>query len=158
MLDSAYLAVHYVNCRESKHLQPRVCRMPMTDRPMYRWRSMTDEQRDQVRKHRRENALPRHSPPHYRGETGLYLLTAACFEHRPVIGVSPERMAGFEIDLLKVLHEKSEEIFAWIVLPNHYHGLVRAANIDGLLWQLGRLHGRTSYDWNGEENGRGRQV
>ena len=40
----------------------------------------------------------------------------------------------------------------------HYHALVEAPNILKLLHELGRLHGRTSYTWNGEENTRGRQV
>jgi putative transposase len=43
-------------------------------------------------------------------------------------------------------------------LPNHYHVLVRTDNIEALRHELGKLHGRTSYSWNGEENQHGRQV
>ena len=39
--------------------------------------------------------------------------------------------------------------------PNHYHALVGAADILGLLHELGRFHGRTSHAGNGEENARG---
>ncbi|MCL4693438.1 MAG: hypothetical protein KJ060_13130, partial [Candidatus Hydrogenedentes bacterium] len=42
--------------------------------------------------------------------------------------------------------------------PNQDHALVEAADILGLLRQLGKRHGRTSYAWNGEENSRGRKV
>ena len=128
------------------------------DRPMYRWRGMTDEQREQVRKHRREQRAPWHSPPHFESDSGLYLITAACFEHVPVIGASPERMAAFETDLLAALDEHSQTIFAWVVLPNHYHALISTRDVIELLQHLGRLHGRTSFNWNGEEGCRGRKV
>ena len=85
-------------------------------------------------------------------------MTAACYEHRPYIGHSPERMDGFTHELLAVLHAGSTQIFAWCVLPNHYHALVEAPDILGLLRGLGRLHGRMSFMWNGEESTRGRQV
>lgn len=45
-----------------------------------------------------------------------------------------------------------------VCLPNHYHALVEAADVLSLLRALGKLHGRTSYTWNGEENSRGRKV
>ncbi len=63
------------------------------DRMMYRWRGMNAEQREHVRKHRQEHRLPFHSPPHYQSDCGLYLMTAACFDHKPIIGTSPERTA-----------------------------------------------------------------
>jgi putative transposase len=47
---------------------------------------------------------------------------------------------------------------AWCVLPNHYHLLIRTGDIKQTVNQLGRLYGRTSYRWNGEEEARGRKV
>ena len=44
------------------------------------------------------------------------------------------------------------------MLPNHYHALIETSDILGVLNDLGRMHGRLSYCWNGEENTRGRQV
>ncbi len=85
-------------------------------------------------------------------------MTAACFEHRPVIGVSPERMAAFEFELLATCNAACSAIFAWIVLPNHYHVLCKTDDVHGLISVLGRLHGRTSFAWNREEDTRGRQV
>jgi putative transposase len=128
------------------------------DRPMYRWRRMTSAQRKVALEHRQKHRLPWHSPPHYAGDSELYLVTAACYEHRQVIGVSPERMADFEAELVKITTATSKQVFAWNVLPNHYHVLVHELNIKGLLKTLGQLHGRTSFYWNGEENCRGRQV
>ena len=59
---------------------------------------------------------------------------------------------------MTALQENSDKLFAWIVLPNHYHALVNAPDIRGLLSALGRLHGSSSYKWNGEDDTRGRQV
>ena len=46
----------------------------------------------------------------------------------------------------------------WVLLPNHYHALFNARDLDVLLADVGRLHGRTSFRWNGEETCRGRQL
>lgn len=67
-------------------------------------------------------------------------------------------MAEFEKELLETVTTLCAEIFAWNVLPNHYHVLVHAPDIEALLKGLGQLHGRTSFHWNGEDGERGRQV
>jgi putative transposase len=125
---------------------------------MYRWRCMTADQREQVLAIRKQERLPWHSPPHYASDTSFYLITAACYEHRPVIGRSYERMSGFESALLTAFREHAQAIFAWTVLPNHYHVLAQTCRVRSLLSQLGQLHGRTSYQWNGEDGQRGRKV
>jgi putative transposase len=86
------------------------------------------------------------------------MVTAACFEHRHIIGTSPERMSSFEGKLVALLTSHSTSVFAWNILPNHYHALVDTPSIKALLSNLGRLHGRTSFEWNGEDDQRGRQV
>jgi len=127
------------------------------DRAMYRWRQMTPEERREALDYRQRHHLPWHSPPHYEGG-GCYLLTAACYEHQPVIGLSPERMAAFEQELLTEAASCSAELHCWVVLPNHYHFLARVPDPGVLLAALGQLHGRTSHRWNGEEQSRGRKV
>ena len=129
-----------------------------TDRPMYRWRRMTAAQREAALTHRQENRLPWHGPPHFAGESGLYLITAACYEHRPHLALPPTRLADFEMELLNEVLSQSRKIFAWVILPNHYHLLVDAPDVMALLCTLGQLHGRTSYRWNGEDESRGRHV
>ena len=49
-------------------------------------------------------------------------------------------------------------IFAWCILPNHYHVLLETAQLKLLTKELGLFHGRSSYKWNGEDDQRGRQV
>jgi putative transposase len=67
-------------------------------------------------------------------------------------------MAEFESDLLNVAGASETRIFAWVVLPNHYHQLVHAPSLKTFLTALGELHGRTSYRWNQEDNAMGRKV
>lgn len=67
-------------------------------------------------------------------------------------------MADFSRRLLGTLETGCEAVYAWCVLPNHYHALVLARKLPDLLNSIGRLHGRTSFEWNGEDNKRGRKV
>jgi putative transposase len=127
--------------------------------PGYVWRNLTPEQRTELLAARLRQNHPWHSPPHRPNHGNLrYHLTAACYEHQPHIGHSAARFDGFCTALLATLTARSQQVFAWCVLPNHYHALVEAPDILGLLRELGRLHGRTSHAWNGEENTRGRKV
>jgi putative transposase len=69
-----------------------------------------------------------------------------------------ERIDTFSRDLLTLIQQNASRTVAWCVLPNHYHVLVEAPDIKKLLAGLGRLHGRTSHEWNDEEQARGRKV
>jgi putative transposase len=132
----------------------------MTDSStMYRWRRMSGSQRTSVLELRRQEHRPWHSPPHFESDTTTYyMVTAACFEHCHIIGESPERISDFERRLFELVQSLSTSVFAWNILPNHYHALVDTPSIKTLLTSLGRLHGKTSFEWNGEDNRRGRQV
>jgi putative transposase len=125
---------------------------------MYLWRMLTDSQRQELLAFRRFQNRPWHSPPHRITESGRYLLTSACFEHQPIIGSNPHRMADFSEALLKMLTPFCEEVNAWCVLANHYHVVVLTYRLPDLLAETGRFHGRTSFKWNGEDAARGRKV
>jgi len=125
---------------------------------MYEWRKMTPAQREEILNLRQKSLRPWHSPPHQAGESGVYHITAACYEHKPLIGLTPERMNTFAEKLCDSVAGAGVELHAWSVLPNHYHLLVTAPDLKNFMSALGKLHGRTSYDWNGEEQTRGRKV
>ena len=125
---------------------------------MYEWRKMSAEEREEALALRRKKQVPWHSPPHQDRGEGAYHLSATCYEHKPFIGVSPERMVECELRLLETVREKAQGLFAWCVLPNHYHLLVHTDDVLGLLAEIGEFHGRQSYQWNGEDNARGRSV
>jgi len=126
---------------------------------MYDWRKMTDAEREAVLDLRKRNHLPWHSPPHrdLEGER-RYLVSATCYEHASIIGHGPERMAECEETVLSVCREFCPEVFAWCVLPNHYHVLLRTERIKGLRLALGEFHGRSSRAWNKADGRVGRKV
>jgi len=125
---------------------------------MYRWRKMSPEERVATLADRRGRNLPWHWAEHRVSESGYYLFIAACYEHAPIIGLSSTRMAEFERELVETVSGVCDNIFAWIVLPNHYHFLARSPDLPALFAALRLLHGRTSHKWNGEELKRGRHV
>ncbi len=126
--------------------------------PTYLWRKLTPKQRDELMAWRKQQGLPWHRPPHRTSEKTRYHVTAACFEHAPFIGHSRDRMEIFCGTLLGVFRSRNALIHAWCVMPNHYHALIETTEILAVLADLGRMHGRLSFEWNGEENTRGRQV
>lgn len=125
---------------------------------MYNWRKMTPEMKAQALESRRLRKLPWHSPPHLDLGYCEYLITAACYEHMPVLGKNTDRMAECEAAILAVCQQFSSETFAWCVLPNHYHVLLRTDHIKALCRDLGKFHGRSSFAWNGEDGKKGRRV
>ncbi len=125
---------------------------------MYNWRNMSDAERADVLAARKAREHPWHRPPHPAQGAGTYHLSAACFEHVPVIGLNPKRMAEFEHALFETLQLHVTETVASCVLPNHYHALVATESLGSVLQAMGQMHGRTSHRWNGEEGSRGRKV
>ena len=126
---------------------------------MYDYRKLSVAEQQEIVSYRRANCRPWHSPPHalFTGGT-QYLLTAACFEHAHFIGHTHERMTEFENTLLGVCETFADHIYAWCLLPNHYHVLLKTQQIKPLLSEIGRMHGRTSFNWNKAEEKRGRKV
>jgi putative transposase len=126
---------------------------------MYAWRKMTAEEREKVLEARKSKGRPWHSPPHWAVEGHRqYIVTAACYEHVPVLGRSAERMDEVSDLLYGIASRLSDRVFAWCVLPNHYHVVLQTPAIGELLRELGLMHGRTSFTWNGEDGIRGRRI
>jgi putative transposase len=126
---------------------------------MYEWRHMNEAERHEVLTRRRALGRAWHSPPHHNSDhSDVYLFTAACFEHRPLIGFSNHRIARFEDSLLDMVQARSHSVLGWVVLPNHYHFIARTSSALAMIHALGRLHARTATSWNREEARPGRQV
>jgi len=125
---------------------------------MYFWRKMTKEQQEYVLKLRQLENRPWHSPPHIQNVKVRFHITVSCYEHKKVIGKTEDRIAEFESKLLKLLDEISEDIYAWVIMPNHYHVLIKSFDVKSVIKSLGKLHGQMSFKWNGEDDSRGRKV
>jgi hypothetical protein len=57
----------------------------------YEYRKPSHQERDEVVSYRREHGYPLHAPPHPLREAGYYLITAAIFEHKPIMAATSRR-------------------------------------------------------------------
>jgi len=120
---------------------------------------MSASERKSALELRKARNLPWHSPPHLDFEVAKqYLVSASCYEHAFIIGKSPDRMTECESEILSLFRELCSQVYAWCVLPNHYHALIKTERIKELRKSIGQFHGRASFKWNGEDDRRGRQV
>jgi len=117
----------------------------------YEYRRLSQKEREELVRYRREHGYPLHAPPHPFRDAGTYMISAANFEHRAIMN-SPERRTKFETRLLSAMKEIAAEIIAWVVLPNHYHILISVQALDDISAALKHLHGVTSREWNTEDN------
>jgi len=84
---------------------------------MYDYRKWNPEKQAHALRERVAHGFPLHSPPHFSEPNAYRIITAACFEHKPILN-SPARLKWFEQQLLKHLQQQSLDIAAWVVLPN----------------------------------------
>ena len=113
----------------------------------YDYRNLSPDERQAVLTQREAHGYPRHTPPHPYQLAGRYLLSAANFEHLPLMAAT-DRRTELEASLLGGLQEANVPALAWVVLPNHYHVLIEADSLLKVAAVLKRLHGRTSRAWN----------
>ncbi len=124
---------------------------------MYIWKKLRPEQQKELLEYRTQQHQPWHSPPTLFYD-GKFHLSAACYEHAHHIGRELERMADFSRRLIETITETGAMVFAWCVLPNHYHLLIETSDLKSLKREVGQLHGRTSREWNLAEESVGRTV
>ncbi|MDB2686927.1 transposase [Mariniblastus sp.] len=124
---------------------------------MYDYRKWSAKKQAAALNERVGHGFPLHSPPHVLAPDVYRLITGACFEHKPILE-SARRLKWFEQKLLDHLRNQSLEVAAWVVLPNHYHVLVKIPDIKKFTKAQGQLHGSTSLEMNREDNQLNRQV
>ncbi|MFA6566577.1 MAG: hypothetical protein WCS96_00045 [Victivallales bacterium] len=123
---------------------------------MYKYRQLDEIQKQDVLNYRRFAQLPLHEPPHYFDDVNkTYVLTAANFEHRNIMN-TPERRKSFEFLMLKEISTIGD-IFAWCVLPNHYHFLAKV-NLKEFSITIAKIHRKTAFEWNKEDKTQRRAV
>jgi putative transposase len=124
---------------------------------MYEYRQLSRELQRRLVNDRRASALPLHELSHRVNDGNLYLLIGTNYEHRHVMS-TPERRDEFSEKLLTKFRDlPNAELFAWCLLPNHYHLLARVDQ-DDFAAMSARLHNGTSTQWNREDGMPGRKV
>lgn len=122
----------------------------------YEYRKLSPKEREEIVNYRHGRGYPLHAPPHPFREAGAYMITAAIFEHKPIMR-SPKRLTEFEYRLLDALHEIADDLIAWVILPTHYHCLACVHSLDHVSASLKQLHGTTSREWNIEDKQTGKR-
>lgn len=102
-------------------------------------------------------AKPPHHPPHIYLDDTWYIITASIYGRQRLL--HPLGYKDLVRDQLKALVvEFKLQLAAWVILDNHYHVLIKSQVGNALPHFLGRLHGRTSFEINGRDKKRGRQL
>ena len=122
---------------------------------MYEYRRMTPRERVAAVAQRRDLNWPWHAPPHFSEGRSTYLISAACFEHRPILYGEQRRWELAEALVVGSQQEIDALVSAWVVLPNHYHLLVQV-DLDKFRTWVGRLHNGKSTQWNRQDAAIGR--
>jgi REP element-mobilizing transposase RayT len=86
---------------------------------------MTKAQQKEAIAYRLAMKHPLHAPPHFNDCARTYLLSGANYMHAKIMRKT-ERQREFQEKLLCQMAKKIDaEVFAWCVLPNHWHLLAR---------------------------------
>ena len=124
---------------------------------MYTYRTLSSEERHELVEERLSRGYPPHQPPHPNEVQGVYLLTAACYEHRHHMITAEHRDDLLDL-IFEQCFEKGITLTAWGMLTNHYHLLAEVPHPNALGELFQRIHGRTAHDWNAEEDAQSRKV
>jgi putative transposase len=124
---------------------------------MYDYRKWNESQKLEAVAERASRRFPLHQPPHVKSSQQYRIITGTCFEHKRFLD-SPDRLEWFQRILLDSLESASFVVEAWIVLPNHYHLLVKVPELKPLAKLIGQIHGRTSFEMNRLDQRKGRKI
>jgi putative transposase len=124
---------------------------------VYDYRKMTPAEKEHTLQSRRERGAPLHAPPHLLGVAGEYLISAACYEHRPIFE-QPKDLSWLADEVLESLDSAQLPCAARVFLPNHYHVLLQTEDLRIASEVLRLLHSRMATAINGRQHQRGRQV
>jgi len=101
--------------------------------------------------------LGEHHPPHIYLDDAWYIITSSTLGHEHFL--TTDRAKGLMRDTLKnLIEEFGITLYAWVILNNHYHLLLKTRVGKDLSRFFGRLHGSTSRQFNLWDVTPGRQV
>jgi len=96
-------------------------------------------------------------PPHIYLDDREYCLTASTVARQALFS-SNEGKELLRDTLKKKVQEFSIRLYAWVILDNHYHLLMRVKEKENLYKFVKHLHGVSSFRLNQRDNCRGRRV
>jgi len=125
--------------------------------PMYEYRKITPEERREILRERKSRGYPLHAPPHFKNVAGVYLITAACYEHRHIFN-TPDLLSLLMDEILASFTKAELEYKGWVFLTNHYHIIIETPDISCIGEVLRKAHSRTATKVNYKQDKKGRKV
>jgi len=99
----------------------------------------------------------KYHPPHIYLDDREYYLSAATYNRQAFFSSDEQKRLLRDI-LREKIQEFSIKLYAWVILDNHYHLLIRVAEKDTLPKLIQSLHGASSFRLNQQDKCRGRSV
>ena len=101
--------------------------------------------------------LKKFHPPHIYFDQTIYFLTARIYNGQAVLN-TPEKKQILTHNIAKNFNLHRYKIFAWVILDNHYHLLLKTFIGRDLSEIMNRIHGQTSFILNKLDNQAGRKI
>lgn len=98
-----------------------------------------------------------HRPPHIYANDTWYIITASTLNKAHCLTTDHHLRLWVEVSG-ELIKEFGIILRAWVVLRNHYHLLLKSRLGRDISKFIGRLNGRTSYEFNRLDRAKGRQV
>jgi putative transposase len=110
-----------------------------------------------VRRLLRINMFKIHRPPHYYLDETIYFISSSALNKASFFD-SGEKKIIIQNFLSECLRGFNCELYAWTILPNHYHLLFKIANGKDLTQFVRELHSKSAIAINKMDNKPGRQI
>ena len=99
----------------------------------------------------------KYHPPHIYLDNQEYFLTVSTLDKQPFFS-STEKKELLRDTLKEKIQLFSIKLYAWVILDNHYHILMRVTDKETLYKFIRHLHGKSSFLLNQRDKRRGRRV
>ena len=84
-----------------------------------------------------------HRPPHIYLDENIYFITAHTFYKKPLFNTE-EKLRSFASLLQKAINRYHIDLYAWVLLENHYHLLLKIPKGNDLVKFIRKLHSDTA--------------
>jgi len=100
---------------------------------------------------------PHHHPPHIYRDNMIYFITARTVDQKSYFGTDAKKKL-FCLCLKAGLQRFEIDLYAWVLLDNHYHLLLKISSGEDLSEFINFVNGKSSFELNKLENQQGRKI
>jgi putative transposase len=96
-------------------------------------------------------------PPHIYKDDTCYFITASIVHRQGLLDTDPKRTLVRDV-LKEAIKDYGIRLYAWVILVDHYHLLLKTSDVAPIYRFIKRLHGDSAIQLNKLDNTPGRQV